>query len=315
MALLYPVSLFFSVDDWDVGLRWFQNTPVFSVFLFSAFPISVLLLLEVSSDFNQRLTSRPRRFEVAILGFVLSAFTIAIVADGFPRDPIAPHLLWDQTAEEADRIENLLRSAQFDQSESGNAARTDLSERYREMVGGFGSVRQVLTRGSPAAWAMFVVSVVGALVVPWLFTIVFALVRNKQLGTARHVDLILLAFVLLLTFVPFRAYSDWYRDSVYGSDVFKTMTGFLILGIFAMAIVGALLIQRRSTTTKLAFGLLWNVVAGAMAVAGLETWGWLRYIANAPPLQVFAAYVLFAVVTVLYSVSVREGALSTLPRD
>jgi hypothetical protein len=319
-ALLYPVSLVFSVgvDEWDLAIRWFQHTPVFSIFLLSAFPISVLLLVEVSSELNQRLTTRERRRDVVVLGLVLSVLTAATVANGFPNDPIPPHLLRGDAVREGHRLERLLRAAQFDTKQNTTDAYLAAVEDYKKLVGnGFGSIGRVFSQGSPAAWAMFLASVLGALVVPWLITIVVALVRNRGVGTTRHVDLVILASVFLLTFVPFRAYSDWYRDSLYGGDIIETMARYLILGLAALAIVGALVVQRRSTATKLAFGLLSSVAFGAITVAGLgfEQWSWLRHIAGAPPLQVFALYVLFAIVAYLYAVSVRDGALDTLSRE
>jgi len=313
LALLYPISLYFSVDDWNLRLRWFQNTPVFSVFLWSAFPLSVLLLLEVSTELSRRLTAPDRRREVLVCAVVLSALTLAVEVDGFRYDPIAPHLLRGATAVTAQRIENRLRRAQFDGALNDPAHREEYKrdrQQYEALVKHFGAVRDVFTRGSVSAWAMFVVSVVGALAVPWLFTIIIALVRNKTVGTVRDVDLVILAVVLLLTFVPFRAYSDWYRDSIFDLDPLQTMSKFLALSAFVLAFLGVLVIQRRRTRTKLAFGLVTTVAPmGVIIAKGPEKWGWLRYMVYAPPLQVFAVYVLFAVVITLYALSVRDGAL------
>jgi hypothetical protein len=317
-ALLYPISLVFSVDEWDIAIRWFLNTPVLSIFLLSAFPISVLLLVEVSSELKKRLTTPAHRRDAVVLGLVLSVLAAATVANGFPHDPIPPHLLRGDAAREGHRLERILRAGQFDSTQNTTKEYKAAVEQYRKLFEtGFGSIGRVFSEGSPAAWAMFVASVLGALVVPWLITIVVALVRNHGVGTMRHVDLVILASVLLLTFVPFRAYSDWYRDSLYGRNIMATTARYLILGLAALAIVGALVLRRRSTATKLVFGLLSSVAFGAITLAGLgfDQWGWLRFIAGAPPLQVFALYVLFAVVAYLYAVSVRDGALETLTQD
>jgi hypothetical protein len=326
LACLYPFSLIFSVPEWGIGLRWFQNTPVFSIFLFSAFPLSVLLLLEVSRELNSRLTARDRRLEIAIVALTLAAVTTAVEVNGFAHDPLNPHLFWlgSRVATDANTLEVRLRAVQFKTATSERleseaiefcTGKTD-TECYDTLIhSGFGSIGRIFSEGSPAAWAMFVVSVLGALVVPWLITLVVLLVRNKEAGNERHVDLILLAFVLLLTFVPFRAYSDWYRDAFYRTDLMRTTLPFLILGALVMLIFGALVLRRRSSKTKLAFGLAAQLAGAVAAILSQRQWGWLHYVANAPPLQVFAVYVLFTVAMVLYAVSVREGALDTLQRD
>jgi hypothetical protein len=320
LAFLYPVSLVFSVPEWGIGVRWFQNTPVFSIFLFSAFPMSVLLLLEVSREINSRLTARDRRLECAIIALALALLTVAVEVTFFPKDPLPPHLfaLGGHVATDANTLEIRLRALQFENPTSDRPqpeaiefcrGKTD-KECYTALVfGGFGSIGRVFAEGSPSAWAMFVVSLVGALVVPWLITIVIVLWRNKGAGDERHVDLILLVFVLLLTFVPFRAYSDWYRDAFYRDDLFARFWPILAVGGLVLFVLGPLVLKRRSSKTKLAFGLAAQLVGVVAAVMSQVQWGWLRYVANAHPLQVFTAYVLLTIGLVMYAASVREGVL------
>lgn len=308
LGLVLPLTLIFSQSDRGIALKWFQNMPVYSIFMLSAFPLGVGILFEVGAGLIPKLATSARRLEFAGVFVTLAAMALFVTTDGIPREPLSPLMLRSERALDAAMLENRLRQDSIAPGAQKDHAAEVL--RYKSIVGaGFGSVRAIVSDGSAAAWSMFTVTILASFTVPLLFTIMYALVRNPHIGETSQVDLVLLALVLFLTFLPFRAYGTWYRDHIYTHDLLNDLLKFIVLESSALAMAGALILRRRTARAQLLFGLMATLATTVAGVAGQAAWDWLTVLSRTPPAQLLALHVLFILVIGLYSFSVRSGVL------
>lgn len=95
ISLLFPLAIVFNVPSRTKPARWFQNSPPFSIYMLSTFPMAVgvfcVNFVSYIDVFDINTYGSQSAFFAAVASlFVFSGFASIIVVHDFVARPIAP---------------------------------------------------------------------------------------------------------------------------------------------------------------------------------------------------------------------------------
>jgi len=262
VAAGFPAAVLSTLPFAD-AVRWIQNNITFSIFMLTAFPVSVGVF--AARTHLPRWDALPRWLRyilwgtLAVLVVLGCAGALDDLRDAIEHRVIEPYNFTDYR--EALALESALRE------DVGQELVGPLDARWFYQAAGttFSGGRDWLDRGSAAAhWALVVNAMAGVFVAVFIWYSA-ALACCRYLGRAHlppaTLDGVLLVYGLLATWFPMRLYSEWYINFQSLAHLAR-YSAFTLLVLLAVAVGAIIAVVHTSGTVP-------KVFAAASAGAGM----------------------------------------------
>jgi hypothetical protein len=239
VALLFPLGVGLCIPSDTKPARWIQNCPPFSVFMLSAFPIAMGLLMVTLVDLKNN--SGIDVFSVKTYGSLsilltaigallfMFAFASVVVVHDFASRPVGPYILRGPIAGQAFRLEKELRDAAKARAAAPRrtrgprhrpisaASNLHKIQDYQKLVQ-LATPVEIVKHGNFVAAAYLTIGFMGTLCCVFYFWLVAILVISHQTLSKPSISKLLTIFILLITWFPMRVHMDWYQNCFHNPD-------------------------------------------------------------------------------------------------